>query len=471
MLIVIGATVVAAFALGGASTSLATPTEVLVRVEGGGETFFEGPVLTEGHDIRASSETQEHPCDGINPNDPENTVAGPTPTAAAVDAMSSIGETFDGRWYEGIDDYLIKRWGPQQEAGGQSWSLFVDNALLERGGCQYELHPGAEVLWAYGPSTIKRLLTLLPAGETAGAPPLAITARLGQPVALEVRAFEPKFEREPPPLPELSGSKPYEGAEVTTVETSSKGFESVQAGAPGAVLTDKEGKATVTFSSPGWHRLKATASGAIRSNRLDICVPESGASGCGAPPAEDELQGTGATGPPGQGGASGGGAPGASGSGGATHGAGGSGSGTTGTGGRPAAAVEAHTLRLDGLTLSALDDRARALHYRGRWRQVHDPGAWTRTVSIGAAGASVSVALAAGTPVFVLRDIARRTVLEVREGSRRKRVDMLARTRGGELLWGWPRAAAGTVELRVLTGSAGLNAVAAPSRAPGRTQL
>ena len=36
----------------------AAPREVNVRIEGKSETLFEGPILTEGHDVRASSDTQ-----------------------------------------------------------------------------------------------------------------------------------------------------------------------------------------------------------------------------------------------------------------------------------------------------------------------------------------------------------------------------------------------------------------------------
>src|ERR1700691_3100119 len=78
-----------------ATNAQAAPTLVNVRIEGKGETLFEGPVLTEGHDVKASSDSQERPCDGINPLDPRNKTPAPTPTAASADAMSLIGETFD----------------------------------------------------------------------------------------------------------------------------------------------------------------------------------------------------------------------------------------------------------------------------------------------------------------------------------------------------------------------------------------
>ena len=37
-----------------------------MRIEGKAETLFEGPIRTEGHEIRASSDTQERQCDATN---------------------------------------------------------------------------------------------------------------------------------------------------------------------------------------------------------------------------------------------------------------------------------------------------------------------------------------------------------------------------------------------------------------------
>src|ERR1700751_4716757 len=77
----------------------ATPTAVNVRIEGRTQTLFEGPILTEGHDVssykadggNAAEDLAKHSCNGINHDDPENTQPGPTSTAASVDAMNEIG--------------------------------------------------------------------------------------------------------------------------------------------------------------------------------------------------------------------------------------------------------------------------------------------------------------------------------------------------------------------------------------------
>ncbi|HWX45071.1 MAG TPA: DUF4430 domain-containing protein [Solirubrobacteraceae bacterium] len=282
-----------------ADVARAAPTTVDVRIEGKAETLFEGLVRTEGHDVRASSDAQQRPCDGINTLDPENKTPGPTPTAASVDAMSLIGETFDGDWYPGYNDYFITRWGPdaQNPADGAYWGILVNDALTNVGGCQYELREGDEVLWVYNAFKGRENLALFPAGDTASRPPLTATAKLGEPFALEVEVYGDHREDSPPTEPDRKDATPYQGAEVSPVLTSAKGFERVQAESPEVVTTDSEGKASITFTTAGWHRIKAGTplneageEAAIRSNRIDVCVPAQGESGCGLPPAEDDVR-------------------------------------------------------------------------------------------------------------------------------------------------------------------------------------
>jgi hypothetical protein len=277
----------------------AAATTVDVRIEGRAETLFEGPVGTEGHDVRASSDTQERPCDGIDPLDPENKTLGPTPTAASVDAMSLIGETFDGDWYPGYDDYFITRWGPDEQnpAAGAYWGILVNDVFTNVGGCQYELRAGDEVLWVYNAFKGRTTLALFPAGDTASRPPLTATAQLDEPFEVQVDAYGDNKEDNPPIEPDRADATPYEGAEVAPVLTSAKGFEQVQTASPEAVTTDSEGKASITFTTPGWHRIKAGTpldeegeEAAIRSNRIDVCVPAHGEPGCGPPPAEDDIR-------------------------------------------------------------------------------------------------------------------------------------------------------------------------------------
>jgi hypothetical protein len=414
------------------SAAGASPTPLELRIEGKSQTLFEGPISSEGHQVQASSDTQPRSCNGINPNDPENTVPGATPTAAAVDAMAMAGETFDGTWYGGLDDYLITRWGPQRSAEGESWFLLVNGVSSNIGGCQVELREGARVLWAFDPSPTK-LLALYPAGAAPGAPPLTTTATLGVPFALEV-AYRSVKEGKPPPSPESAGYAPYAGAAISPVSTSQQGFETVQSASPETVTTNTEGKASVTFSEPGWHRLKATAGGpgVVRSNRLDVCVPPPGASDCGVPPGAAG----GGTYPPGD------------------------------ASGRPPGSAPSgpgqssqRALRIGGLLLFPLDARSAALRYRGRWRFVRDARAWHQIVAIGDPGATLSVRLGRGRPVFIVRDAHGKARVQISVGARSETVAVSAGA-VTRLLFARRRARAGAVRLRVLSGTLGIDGVA-----------
>jgi hypothetical protein len=279
-----------------APVAVATPTLVHVRIEGRNQTLFEGPLLTEGRYLQASSDTSQRRCDGIDVNDPQNMTPGPTSTGASADAMELIGETFDGQWYPGYEDYFLTRWGPDREAEGMSWGVLVNNVFTSIGGCQYELSSGDESLWAYNAFQGRPSLALLPVSYryTSGARPLTATAELGRPFEVEVLDYSDDHEDTPPASPQRAGASPFAGADVSPVATSSKGFEKVQTESPATERTGADGKASITFTDPGWHRIKATAvdgegsETAIRSNRLDVCVPASGTESCPDPFPEDQ---------------------------------------------------------------------------------------------------------------------------------------------------------------------------------------
>jgi hypothetical protein len=297
-----------------AGPAQAALTQVNVRIEGRSKALFEGTILTEGHDLNsykadggnAAEDLAEHPCDGTNKNDPENTTPGATPTAASVDAMNLIGEAdaLAGQWYGSFDDYYVVQWGQEAEnaeAGSRYWGVLVNNVFTSVGGCQYELSAGNEVLWIYNAFDSRPILGLFAASEhySSGTRPLTAQAQLDRPFEVEVDAYDEHGEGQPPPTPErtLKNTEPYEGARISPVSTSEKGFETVQTESPEAVSANSEGKASITFITPGWHRIMAGAplnakdeEAAIRSNRLDVCVPAPGETGCGALPAEDEVR-------------------------------------------------------------------------------------------------------------------------------------------------------------------------------------
>lgn len=287
-----------------AQVAQAAPTEIDVRIEGRSETLFEGPILAEPHGVKASSDTVKklRRCDGINPNDSQNVVPGVTPTAVSADAMTLIGETFDGRWFNQFEDYFLTRWGPDEQdlAAGAQWGVLVNDVFTDVGGCQYQLDGNDEVLWAYDAFQGRPTLAMFPeaASYSSGARPLTATAALNQPFPVEVVSYADDQEDNPPASPSRLGSSGYAGAKVSPVITGVKGFERVDTG---GAITDSAGKTSITFSEPGWHRIKATvgspgSESVVRSNRLDVCVAGSGgaslegAGNCGELPAADKVR-------------------------------------------------------------------------------------------------------------------------------------------------------------------------------------
>ena len=191
--------------------------------------------------IEASSDTQERNCDGVNELDPENVAPGVTPTLASAEAMESIGETFDGQWYEGFGDYFITRWGPDEQDNAASawWGILVNQVFTSVGGCQKQLKQDDEVLWLYDAFSSRPMLALYPGSgalrrRAAADPGHRRAGRTGRrsksspgPAGGESIA-RPKCPRAPAP-------RPTKGPMVAPVTVNAKGFQRVDAASPEAV--------------------------------------------------------------------------------------------------------------------------------------------------------------------------------------------------------------------------------------------
>jgi uncharacterized membrane protein YgcG len=287
----IAATAAALLFLVAVPVASAAPIEVDVRIEGKSETLFEGPVLAEPHRVRDFDDSQWRRCNGVTSVSPLK-VPSVVPTSVSSDAMRILGETFDGRWFGQYEDYYVERWGPDPESIGaqEYWGVLVNNVYTSVGGCQYPLDGADEVVWAYDAFHGRPRLLLYPAGYAGGAVQPTATATLNQPFQVVVDSWSTYNEGTPPPAPTRSTSL-YAGAEVAPVETGPKGFQRLDLTSPQTAVTGSDGRATIVFTEPGWHRIKATDTVAgketvIRSNRLDVCVPAPAASDCGAPPAD-----------------------------------------------------------------------------------------------------------------------------------------------------------------------------------------
>jgi hypothetical protein len=215
----------------------ALPVTVNLRVEGLTETVFDAPVITDGHDVTTAT-AGTHRCDGTNGG--AEPAPGPTATAALDDAARVGGFTIDGPYGNfGIDDYFLERVGNQRvDPSNEYWSLWIDQAFSDKGGCQKRVLAGQDVLWAAIPFSVDVPLRL--EGPN--------TATVGRPVSVRV-------------IDGQTGA-PQPGATV------------------GGATTGSDGVATPSFDQKGIYRLKAEKPGTIRSNTIVLCADPAGAAPC-----------------------------------------------------------------------------------------------------------------------------------------------------------------------------------------------
>jgi hypothetical protein len=247
------AVLIAALVLGAlvaATSAAAAPVTVNLRIEGSNSTIFEGPVTTDARMVTTAA-GGTHPCDGTqNPSAHPANSPGPTPTTAVADAADRAGFTFDGQWNQfGSGDFFVERINSdgvvgQFDSNGNFWDSLVNRGIAQFGGCQIRVFNGDTVLLEW---------------QDGNHPNLQLTApsqvQVGTPFDVNVQQYQ-----------DQNGTlSPASGASV--------------AGA----TTDANGHASVTFPSAGNQHIKATLTGAIRSNAADICVYTSSASECSPP--------------------------------------------------------------------------------------------------------------------------------------------------------------------------------------------
>jgi hypothetical protein len=223
------AIVIAALALTlfAASAASAAPESIKLRVEGATRTIYEGTVKTEGHVVTTAS-GGTHECDGTNNG--ANPEPGPTPTSALDSAAAKNGFTWDGTWFEEFGDYFIERVAESAETSTEFWGVLINYQFTPVGGCQQIVHPHEEVLWAFNAFEKSHFLKLKKGKHGAGS--VLVTDGLT--------------------------GEPIENATVGPVNNG-----------PGAT-TNAQGEATLTFTAPGKHRVKAERSDSIRSNSLVV---------------------------------------------------------------------------------------------------------------------------------------------------------------------------------------------------------
>jgi|HubBroStandDraft_3_1064219.scaffolds.fasta_scaffold32836_2 hypothetical protein len=259
----------------GSTDAQAAPITVNLRVEGSSGTLYEGPITTEAEEISTPSSGGSHSCDVKDNGSNEGFgVSSGTPTTALHDAAVADGLKFDATWSNTYNDFLVTEVGLDINGGEPeypSWGYAVNYTTAGVGGCQFQVAPGSEVLWAYDYSNLKHLLSLTgPASASVGSPITihVVDGQTGIPVAGAAIGED------------LAG--------VTTT-------------IPGSTVTNAEGNATVTFTHVGAVKLKATQAESVRSNGLSICVHNGNDGTCGTqipPPCATESVPAGACGGP-----------------------------------------------------------------------------------------------------------------------------------------------------------------------------
>lgn len=243
-------TITVSLLLVAAAPALAAPATVNLRVEGAARTLYENPVTTDGHAV-TTTQGGSHMCDGLNGG--ANPTSGPTMTSALDDGAKSAGFDFDGPYDSGYDDFFLTRIGPDTNTGAPNyqpyWYSFRNWADPQKGGCQQQVQPGDDVLWAFV-SFGQPLL------ELTGAP---TRAAVGESFGVLVRQHDGN-----------GNAVNAAGADVA------------------GTSTGVDGRATISFDSAGTKRFKATRADAIRSNAAEVCVyvPDSGECGTAKPGVE-----------------------------------------------------------------------------------------------------------------------------------------------------------------------------------------
>jgi hypothetical protein len=233
------AAVIAAVA---ATPALAAPVTVNLRIEGPTRTLFEGPVTTDVRPFQFTGDPNSYECDGMPP---AGTSSVPVPTrgaaitAAAQSAPFSMTGSFSAQF--GSPSF-IQIAGENVGYDGATNRYLVEyrnGTPASLGACGDPISNGDDVLFAYAVGT-EPLLKLSGPGTAAPSAPIALR--------------------------------------VTTWDGTAVAGASVEGHTSGA-----DGSVTVgPYATRGNHDLKATKDGAIRSNRLRVCVTDGSDGACGS---------------------------------------------------------------------------------------------------------------------------------------------------------------------------------------------
>lgn len=201
---------------------------VKLRIEGLTNTIYEAPIYSGPRNITTASGGTHH-CDGTN--DGANPTAGNTCTDALDAASKLLKFPYDGTYSSSFDDYFITSISTSTQTATQFWGLLLNYQFTPVGGCQQEVKPGDQVLWAFDAFSKSYFLKVTPS---------VIAAKKGQ-------------------------------SKTVTVTDGMTGVPIANAIIDG-VATDANGQATLVFAKIGAFEYKAERNDSIRSNALYVVV-------------------------------------------------------------------------------------------------------------------------------------------------------------------------------------------------------
>jgi hypothetical protein len=235
-----------------ATAAAADPVTVNLRIEGASGTLFEGPVSTGVRDFRFTNDTTSHTCDGTPALGGPN--AGPVPTRGAVLAEAAETAPFDleGTWNDQFGASFTSIAGQSvafDPATNRFLAEYENGQFASLGACSDDSHTGDDVLFAYGDGS-EILLAL--SGPAQGTPGGSVTLKVTN----------------------AANGAPVAGANVAGAVSGADGSVSVG-----------------PLASKPHQDFKASKAGAIRSNRVRVCVTEHGCATLDSGPPNARVRG------------------------------------------------------------------------------------------------------------------------------------------------------------------------------------
>jgi hypothetical protein len=224
------------------STAAAAPVTVNLRIEGPTRTLFEGPVTTDVRQFRFTGESTGHTCDGTAAIGGSSPTPVPTRGAAVAQAAETTPFTITGTFGQfGASFTTIAGESVAFDPATNRFLAEYENGqFASLGACADDARTGDDALFAYGDGTEQLL-------ELSG----PVIARPGQTVGLKVT--------------DAGTHAAVAGATVAGKTT----------GADGTAIVGP-------LTTRGITDFKATKTGAIRSNRVRVCVTDGQDGACGA---------------------------------------------------------------------------------------------------------------------------------------------------------------------------------------------